>query len=661
SPDLIASNSSRFLSFPSAGDFGSLVVDEERGLLFAGARDHLFALQLHDITEHLKVRPREPFTECSNQVKILHHYNQSHLYTCATGAFHPICTYVDIGPRSHIKVLASLIQLNSSFVSAVRDLGQGQDDDGKLYFFFRETALEGESGAKATYSRVAQLCRNDQGGERVLVNRWSTFLKAHLVCSQPGVDGLDTRFDELQDVFVLPTKDPRNPTIYAAFTTSSSVFQGSAVCAYDMDTLRQAFLGPFSHSDGPNHRRVPYRGRVPYPRPGTCPGRAFGAVTSTWKLPDTVLAFARSHPTMTMPIKPVGGHPLLVRVRHPARITRLAVSRSSARDSDYNVLFLGTDMGTVLKVLLLPRRSSSQVEVITLEEMQVFPDASPIQAMAISSKRQELYIGGSGVLVQLSFHRCGLYGPACSDCCLARDPYCAWDGSACIHYLSLPQQGQDVLHGDPMTSCPEQFHSYDPDAAKAPGNSRVLITVENSSVLLECPTHSPQAELFWLVERSVGKARKEVKLNDRTTFTPTGLLLRRLTHWDAGTYFCRAREIGGFVQTLARVTLAVLNTRQIDQILSAPEHSERHFGPTKLNKNWYRDVMRSLALQQRGSCRSKKGSRRRRRLGAGLRERARKQDHEQSKRGPRSISQRSEVPFGKNSVTALTCEPVMGF
>lgn len=35
------------------------------------------------------------------------------------------------------------------------------------------------------------------GGQRSLVNKWTTFLKTRLICSVPGADGSDTYFDEL--------------------------------------------------------------------------------------------------------------------------------------------------------------------------------------------------------------------------------------------------------------------------------------------------------------------------------------------------------------------------------------------------------------------------------------------------------------------------------
>ncbi|NXY92790.1 SEM3G protein, partial [Alcedo cyanopectus] len=109
---------------------------------------------------------------------------------------------------------------------------------------------------------------NDAGGQRVLVNKWSTFNKARLVCSVPGPGGIDTHFDELEDVFLLRTKDGKSPVIYALFSTTSHIFQGSAVCVYRMADIREVFNGPFAHRESPHHQWGTYEGRVPYPRPG---------------------------------------------------------------------------------------------------------------------------------------------------------------------------------------------------------------------------------------------------------------------------------------------------------------------------------------------------------------------------------------------------------
>lgn len=55
----------------------------------------------------------------------------------------------------------------------------------------------GEPAALSAHSFSAP--QNDDGGHCCLVNKWSTFLKARLVCSVPGEDGIETHFDELRE------------------------------------------------------------------------------------------------------------------------------------------------------------------------------------------------------------------------------------------------------------------------------------------------------------------------------------------------------------------------------------------------------------------------------------------------------------------------------
>lgn len=38
-----------------------------------------------------------------NYVKIVHHYNRTHLYACGTGAFHPTCAFVEVGHRMEVR------------------------------------------------------------------------------------------------------------------------------------------------------------------------------------------------------------------------------------------------------------------------------------------------------------------------------------------------------------------------------------------------------------------------------------------------------------------------------------------------------------------------------------------------------------------------------
>lgn len=83
-----------------------------------------------------------------------------------------------------------------------------------------------------SYSSSSLSIQNDVGGKRSLINRWTTFLKARLVCSVPGPSGVDTQFDELGKACSLPFP----PSIFSfpsshTFTTLlfSSDFSGTGL------------------------------------------------------------------------------------------------------------------------------------------------------------------------------------------------------------------------------------------------------------------------------------------------------------------------------------------------------------------------------------------------------------------------------------------------
>ncbi len=67
-----------------------------------------------------------------------------------------------------------------------------------VYFFFREAAVEYINCGKAVFSRVARVCKNDQGGPHKSRHSWTSFLKTRLNCSVPG--DYPFYFDEIQGV-----------------------------------------------------------------------------------------------------------------------------------------------------------------------------------------------------------------------------------------------------------------------------------------------------------------------------------------------------------------------------------------------------------------------------------------------------------------------------
>ncbi|XP_061571175.1 semaphorin-3aa [Cololabis saira] len=671
---LDSSNLVTFNGLANSSSYDTFLLDEERGRLLVGAEDHIFSFDLININRDYKqiAWPATPSKrdeckwagkdlgkECSNFIRVLQPYNQTHLYICGTGAFHPICAYLEMGKRAEDNVFrlgsqfengrgkspydprmlsASLLidgelysgtsadfmgrdfaifrtlgdhhpirteQHDSRWLNDPRFVGvnlipeSDNPEDDKIFLFFKENAMDGEHAGKATIARIGQLCKNDMGGHRSLVNKWTTFLKARLMCSVPGVNGIDTHFDELQDVYLMSSKDPKNPVIYAVFTTSSNIFKGSAVCMYNMADIRRVFLGPYAHRDGPNYQWVPFQGRVPYPRPGTCPSKTFGGFDSTKDLPDDVITFARGHPAMFNPVHPIGGRPIMVRTDVDYQFSQLVVDRVEAEDGQYDVMFIGTDMGTVLKVVTIPRESWHDLEEVVLEEMTVFRDPTPITAMELSTKQQQLYLGSALGVSQMSLHRCEVYGKACAECCLARDPYCAWDGAECSRYFPTAKRRtrrQDIRNGDPLSQCSDLQHHDDVDGLGSV-EDRSVFGVENSSMFLECSPKSQRALIYWQLQSPNDDRRQEIKLDERVLRTDQGLLIRSLSPADTAVYHCQAVE-HGFIQPLLRLTLQVIPAQRLGDLLpglpAAAGAAGAGQGHSAKHRVWYRDFLSLL-------------------------------------------------------------------
>ncbi|KAG8439988.1 hypothetical protein GDO86_005963 [Hymenochirus boettgeri] len=467
-----------------------------------------------------------------------------------------------------------------------------QDDD-KIYFFFREISPENSFSEKTVFSRVGRVCKNDIGGQRSLINKWTTFLKARLVCSIPAVDGGDTYFDELQDVFLLPTKDERNPVVYAIFTSTSSIFKASAVCVYNMADIRGVFNGPYAHKESPDHRWVQYDGRIPYPRPGTCPSKTYDrTIKSTKDFPDDVISFVKNHPLMYKAVYPIHGKPVFTRLNVDYKLTQIAVDHVVAEDGQYDVMFLGTDIGTLLKVISVTRDLWNTEEVL-LEELQIFKQPTVITNIELSLKQQQLYIISKDGLVQLSLHRCDTYGKACTDCCLARDPYCAWDGNSCSRYVPTSKRRarrQDVKNGDPLTQCWDVEDNTNQDSAE----EKVIFGIEFNSTFLECIPKSQQASVRWFIQRQGEEHQEEIASDERIIKTEYGLLIRSLQKRDLGMYYCKAQE-HTFIHTIKKVNVKIIENEQMENTQKMEDEEGKNRDLITESRLRYKDYLQLLS------------------------------------------------------------------
>uniref|UniRef100_A0A8D0DVM9 Semaphorin 4A n=2 Tax=Salvator merianae TaxID=96440 RepID=A0A8D0DVM9_SALMN len=532
-------------------------------------------------------------TECLNFIRILVQLNETHLYACGTFAFSPTCAYIalenftlvlnakgqplllegkglcpfdpqhrntailvdgelyagtmnnfqgnepiisrSLGQRSTLKTDSFLTWLNAdaTFVGSFNILTPS--DEEKVYFFFEETATEFDFFEKLTVSRVARVCKNDVGGDRVLQKKWTTFLKAHLSCAEQG----RFPYTVIRHVFALP--QPQQETVfYGVFASQwqAGSLGGSAVCAFSLDAIQEAFEGKYKELNKDCSRWMTYNGPLLSPRPGTC---------SVGPSADKALTFMKEHFLMDERIAPVNNQPLLV--KQDAKYTRIAVHETrDVLGIPYKVLFLGTGEGSLHKVVL----AGSGAHII--EEIRLFETpAEPVRNLLLAPEKGVLYVGYSSGVLQVPVANCSTHA-TCPNCVLARDPYCAWDGESCRDIRdaegSVGDWVQDVELGKPMPGC-RRDHGRGRALPRRRNDSEGPLLKElspplNTIVRLTCPRTSALANYSWELPR--------IRMPGGLVTQDEEALVVIVQRETLGTYECWAAE-NGFRQPAARYQL----------------------------------------------------------------------------------------------------------
>ncbi|XP_014062947.1 semaphorin-4B-like [Salmo salar] len=153
-------------------------------------------------------------------------YTGGILYTAATSNI--LGTLFDISratgqEQERIRTERSINWLSDpEFVSSVF-IKQDEDnnptgDDNKIYFFFTEVAKEYDLYTTVKVPRVARVCKSDVGGMKTLQRRWTTFIKAQLVCEDRASG---QRYNILTDVYTTQhtPSDPSSTHFYGLFTS----------------------------------------------------------------------------------------------------------------------------------------------------------------------------------------------------------------------------------------------------------------------------------------------------------------------------------------------------------------------------------------------------------------------------------------------------------
>ncbi|XP_063395309.1 semaphorin-1A-like [Cydia fagiglandana] len=468
------------------------ILDKDDFSIIVGGRNTVYNLSLYDLSENLDQRLEwnstdahtelcqlkgKSLDECQNYPRVAAR-SHGRLLVCGTNAFKPLCRrYARHPPTQHLEEFdgtgrcpydpqhnstaifadgqlytataadfsgtdpliyrepvrterSDLRLLNDpSFVGAVASTSH-------VYFFYRETAVEYMNCGKSVYSRVARVCLKDKGGPHTFSDRWTSFMKTRLNCSMSGE--YPFYFDEIQATTELingiyGSGSSRNDIIYAVFTTPQNAIGGSAVCAFAMRDILDAFEGPFKGQESMNSNWLPLeKDKVPEPRPGAC-------VEDSRTLSDSGVNFIKTHPLMDKSVSSFLQRPILTRVSLQYRFSAIAVHPQvqAMNGNKYDVIYVGTDDGRVIKAVNVAANdgvfdsstdeySRNPVRTAVISEVQVLPQGVPIKQMHVALTTEKLIIASGDIIKAVSLSHCGNV-QSCRECVALQDPHCAWD------------------------------------------------------------------------------------------------------------------------------------------------------------------------------------------------------------------------------------------
>ncbi|CAH1640347.1 unnamed protein product [Spodoptera littoralis] len=477
----------KFLGNDTHTDYFRLLLRDGNYLL-VGGRNVVYNLSLTDLTEQRRLVWYSPENDvkmcvvkgkdeesCQNYIRVLVSLGPGRLLVCGTNSFRPFCREYSVQRDSYHMEREKSGQAvcpydpehNSTAVYADGELYSGTVADFSgmepiiyreplqtepydsmtlnapdfvnslvhgnfVYFFFRETAVEYINCGKAVYSRVARVCRDDRGGPHRFKQRWTSFLKSRLNCSVAG--DFPFYFNEIQSTTELIEGvygGLNAQLIYGTFTTPPNSISGSAVCAFSMQDIADTFEGTFKEQSAINSNWLPVNSaKVPEPRPGTCHN-------DSRQLPDQTLNFIKTHALMDESVPAFFGEPIVIRTSFHYRFTQIAVDPQvkTPGGKAYDVLFIGTDNGKIIKAINAVSYDSNKRAVpVVIEELQAFAAGSPVRALRVARAGRDaarLIAVSDRQVLSLRLHRCSSDKiSSCSECVALQDPYCAWDKQA---------------------------------------------------------------------------------------------------------------------------------------------------------------------------------------------------------------------------------------
>ncbi|XP_064859720.1 semaphorin-4F-like isoform X2 [Oncorhynchus nerka] len=442
-----------------------LLQDPSSETLYLGARGSILALHTSNLTwKHPSIKweateeerkscmgKGKRVDDCYNYICLLEVLKDGRIYVCGSYAYNPQCAFIDPVTFVLVKEGGDKVKMENGkgkcpydprqphtavtadpeFVSSAL-VRESPGDDDKIYFFFMENALEYDLYTKVRVTRLARVCKGDVGGSKTLQKRWTSFLKAQLVC-QDRDSG--QHYTVLTHAYPLEHRlgDPSSTHFYTLFTSQGKGERVSAVCVYSLADITKVFATGGFRDMKRNCVNSGNSESVPDPRPGQCINDVLRAqgYNSSFNMPDRVLQFAKEHPLLT---NTVDAAPLLV--RRGTTYTRITATNIS--NSDAALLHLGTDQGELHSVSIVGRTAT------LLQEIPLTTSVEPVNN--ILTHQGHVVVGSPSSLSRVPVEGCRVYS-SCQVCARAAGLGCVWDVNtrACVADSPVQRESEDPL------------------------------------------------------------------------------------------------------------------------------------------------------------------------------------------------------------------------
>ncbi|XP_044765447.1 semaphorin-5B isoform X1 [Coccinella septempunctata] len=471
-------------------NFFQMLFDISSNEVIVSAKNSIFRLTLQELDllekESWKASPKnisqciakgQSENSCQNYIQILHKKGNK-LLACGTHAFLPQCTWrktdnislvtewmsgVAKCPYSPLSSHTSIIlengdyyyggptdfsgsesllskttevhhtvktrQYNPLWLNQPQFVGSFETND-FVYFVFREAAVEYMNCGKIIYSRIARVCKNDMGAHNLYGDIWTTFIKARLNCSISG--DYPFYFNEVQSI----SYEAAENLMYAVFTTPNNGIGGSAICAFNLTAINDAFNGPFKYQEG--MEAAWHASSTPHREHLECKSSTSRHLIETTK-----------YQLMDSAVQPLTLDP--VHIAEKDRYTHITTDIVSTKlHKSVHVLYVVTSDGLVKKIAVLPRT----LQACTVEVWETSSNVrTPVRNMRFVKQTNSVYFTTDEKIFRILVDQCKRHISK-NSCLNAMDPYCGWNERD--ETCSLPPDGNplDKYWEQSVVSCP---------------------------------------------------------------------------------------------------------------------------------------------------------------------------------------------------------------